>query len=550
MNKGIDDSLAAGADVEVIEDPAEVDAMIDEMIDNAERTAGREPQSRQAIGTSMEMPGCCATGFELTDQGNSFRLISRYGEDMRYTPGLGWLIWDGAQWNIDDLGQAIEFAKATARLIHDEATAVPKPGKGATKDEKAAYEFLVKALHGWAERSESITRTRALLDLAATDVAIAVSATNLDKDPWLLNVLNGTIDLRTGKLMPHTRADLLTMRAPIAYDAAAECPTWDAFLLKIMAGRQDMVDFMRRLVGSFLSGENRDQKLFMAYGDGSNGKGTFIRAVNGILGDYARTADVKTFLEASFDNDGSSHSEDVARLRSARFVAAEEANPNKRLNIGRLKNLTGGDRIVARRPHGLSFEFVPQFKILLAVNHKPDVPTTDYGTWRRVRLIPFVVRITEVERMADPGFETRLRLELPGILAWAVRGCLEWQEVGLAEPQEVIAATVEYKTEQDIMGSFIDEMCVLGPDHEVTSSALYRAYVTWSKDTGRHPLAQGNFGIRLMERGAGVESMRMGHDRTRGYRGIGLRIVLSGIDELYTVSSGDGAAQEKRQIVN
>lgn len=308
-------------------------------------------------------------------------------------------------------------------------------------------------------------------------------------------MVNGTVDLRTGELRPHRREDLITRLAPVEYDPDAEAPLWEAFLRRIMDGNEDLIRFLQRAVGYSLTGDTSEQCFFLLYGTGANGKSTFLEAIRAMLGDYAQQADFGTFLVQNRDGPRN----DVARLVGARFVSAVEVESGRRLSETLVKQLTGNDRVVARFLYREHFEFVPTFKLWLAANHKPVIRGADHAIWRRIKLIPFQVTIPPEDR--DRQLAARLRAELPGVLAWAVRGCLEWQQYGLGEPPEVTEATNEYRAEMDPLGPFFGERCVLHPNARAYAGELYAGYAAWCEQAGERPMSQREFGLRLQERG-------------------------------------------------
>jgi putative DNA primase/helicase len=418
-----------------------------------------------------------------TDLGNARRLVSGYGKDLRFCHETGkWLAWNGELWAADNSGIVDRFAKDTVRKIYLEAG-------GAVND--TGRESLAKH----ALKSEGEARLRAMITLAKTEPDIPVRISQLDADPWLLNCSNGTLDLRTGKLLSHFRGNLCTKQVTIAFDRHAKCPNWHAFLRRLMEDNPSLLPFLQRTIGYALTGSTREQVLFFLYGTGANGKSTFIETCRKLFGDYAQQADFDTFVTKKDDGPRN----DIARLKGARLVAAVEAAQGRRLAENVIKQVTGGDTVTARFLYHEHFEYLPQFKLFLVANHKPVVVGTDEAIWRRIRLVPFTVTVPPEER--DKELREKLLCELPGILAWAVRGCLEWQRDGLGEPEAVSTATADYRREMDVMADFIEEDCVLGEHETADAGLLYSTFQAWSEKNGEEVLTQKKFGTQLRERG-------------------------------------------------
>ena len=429
------------------------------------------PDARDMMQSTNPGPG------DLTDAGNADRLVKHYGELMRWVGDWGWLMWDGARWLRDKSGLVMRFAKKTARNIYREAA-------------EAGDDDRAKSLASWAGKSLNKTRLDAMLDLARSE--IPATPADFDADPMVLNLQNGMLDLRTGELQPHDPRQKVTKIAGTYYDPEATCPTWEAFLLRILV-EKDVIDFVQRAFGYTLTGMTVEQALFFLYGTGANGKSTFIRAILDILGEYGRQA-APQFLMM-----GDRHPTEIADLHGARFVATIEVEEGRRLAEVLVKQLTGGDRMKARFMRHDFFEFDPQHKIFLAANHKPVIRGTDYAIWRRIRMIPFGVTIPPAEQ--DPNLGDKLRAELPGILAWAVRGCLEWQRVGLAVPAKIKRATEEYQAEMDIIGQFLDERTITSDLISATSGELHAAYKAWCEEYGETSVGNARFSRLLEQRG-------------------------------------------------
>ncbi len=424
-----------------------------------------------------------ATTERETDLGNAQRLVRLHGHEVRYVRAWrAWLVWDGTRWARDETGQIVRRAKLTVKSIYAEAS----------RSEEAARS---KALASHAVRSESEAHIRAMISLAESEAEVAIRPQQLDSDAWLFNVLNGTIDLHTGVLRAASPRDLITKLAPVVYDPAAEAPLWSAFLTRIFRGRDDLIRFLQRATGYSLTGDTTEQCLLFCYGTGANGKTTLLELVAAMLGDYAARTDFGTFLERR----GNGPRNDIARLVGTRFAAANEMGEGQRLAEGLVKQLTGGDHISARFMYSEYFEFRPQFKLWLAANHKPTIRGTDNAIWRRIRLVPFDVTIPEEER--DTHLLERLRAELPGILAWAVQGCLDWQREGLGLPPAVKEATAGYRAEMDVLAGFLVDRCTVTPGSREDATPLYRAYKQWCDETGERAVSQKAFGTSLKERG-------------------------------------------------
>lgn len=440
-----------------------------------------------------------AEAFNTTDLGNSRRLIAWEGGDLRYCYPWGrWLVWTGCNWLVDVRGEVLKRAKVTVSRIYQEAAAA--------RDEETR-----KALAKHAMSSESERKIKAMVELAKPEVSILPE--ELDADPWKLNVLNGTVDLRSGKLLEHNRADLMTKVAPVEYHPMAPAPHWHEVLERVLPS-EEVRGFFKRLCGYALTGVVSEHVLPVLYGTGANGKSTVLNALLEALGDYGIQAAPDLLIAKR-----GSHPTELADLFGMRFVASIEVEDGRRFAESLVKQLTGGDRVRARRMRQDFWEFDPTHTVFLATNHKPEVRGTDNAIWRRIRLIPFTETISPDEQ--DKKLPEKLRAELPGIIAWAIEGCLEWQLDGLQAPEEVRQATGEYRSEMDVVGAFLNGCCVLGEDRTVSAADLYRAYSEWCKDTGEAQEKQRKFGSKLTER-RGLDRYRGGKTGGHMWRGIDL----------------------------
>ncbi len=434
--------------------------------------------------TPLRTPEAAADAFPLTDAGNAERFAARHGCTLRFVHRWGrWLLWDEQRWALDDRGEVRGLMVETARALFAEAALL----EDATARARLAKHALT------LERRDRIV---AALDLATSKPPIAVVPDELDRDPDLLNVPNGAIDLRSGKLLPHDPARLLSKLAPVPYEPAAEAPLWRAVLERVLPD-PEVRAYVQRAAGYSLTGNVSEHALFFCYGTGANGKSTFLETLREMLGEgeYAKAAQPDLLLAKRQDR----HPVERADLRGMRLVSTVEAGEERAWDGARVKELTGGDTISARLLYGGPFSFAPSHKFWVAANHKPRVAGSDLGFWRRVHLVPWTVTIPEEER--DLELRTKLRAELPGILRWAVEGCLEWRRIGLRPPPAVLAATREYRSHEDMIGAFVEERCLEKRDGRVDGAALYAVYRGWAERGGERPLTARAFGDALEERG-------------------------------------------------
>ena len=432
----------------------------------------------------------------LTDLGNAERFVDDHKRYARYCYQWGkWLIFNGTRWTVDRSGEVEHMMKETVRGIYAEA---------AMETDDAGR----KQINDHARRSEGRKHQTDALYLARSE--LAVRPEDIDRDPYLLNCANGTVDLRTGLLRPHAREDYITKLAPAHYDVSAEAPTFAAFLERILPSLE-LRQFVQAVIGYAAIGVNTEEMLPIFHGFGANGKSTLVNVVMEALGDYAQQA-APDLLMAKHR----SHPTELADLFGARFVAAVETDEGRRLNEGLVKQLTGRDKIKARRMNEDFWEFQPTHTPVLATNHKPEVRGTDHAIWRRLKLVPFDVQIPDKEQ--DKKLAEKLREELPGVLAWIVRGALIYQKVGLPEAERVTDATTGYREEMDTLAGFFADRCVIHPNASAGATRLYNAYKEWCDGGGETRLTQTRFGRQLRERGFNNKKTQ-----TVTWYGIGLR---------------------------
>lgn len=419
--------------------------------------------------------------YPLTDVGNSKRLLSLYEDKLLYHNEMKrWLVWKGTRWQVDNAQEVMVMAKKTIEKISEEISWL---------DDRERRKELEKH----QLRSQSLARLKAMVKL--TEPELSISPDQIDSDPWLLNCLNGTLELKNGNLQPHRSSDWITQIAPVKFNPKSACPNWEKFLNRIMDGNERLVNYLARAIGYSLTGSQKEQKLFLLIGEGANGKTTFLETIRDVLGDYAKSTPFQTLLRQT----SNAIRNDIARLKGARFVTATEPEKGARLSESVVKILTGEDKQTARFLYHEFFEFQGTFKVFLAANYKPQIEGKEHGIWRRLQIIPFKVRIPENEQ--DRDLKEKLLGEKEGILSWALRGLSKWNSEGLGTLPEIEEAVDEYKKEMDPVRDFLEECCILLEDQRVQSKDLYNAYRKWCKDNGERPVSQRALGIDLKRRG-------------------------------------------------
>jgi len=422
--------------------------------------------------------------YPLTDLGNSQRFVNLHKHRIRYCGNQKiWYIWNDIKWEQDNQNKIQELAKETANQMLQEALLISDSAKR-------------NELVNHAKKCQSKASINNLIDLANSHPDINVIDEDFDKDHFLLNVKNGTINLKTGKLLPHDPKNLITKFCNVEYDESATCPKFHGFIDYIFAGNHDLINYIQKLVGYCLTGSTEEQILPILYGNGNNGKSTFMQVIQGLFGDYAISADTTSFSASN----NSTIRCDLARMKEARVVLTTEFESNQHISEALIKRITGGESIECRKLYKDPFEYLPTFTILMATNHRPEIKGTDEGIWRRIHLIPFTVKIADKDRKKN--YAKELMKELPGILNWALEGCLKWQREGLEKPSPVKAATTDYRNDMDELGEFLKVVCNVSDEARILSSELYAAYTSWCESNGiRVPQKNRSFSLKLKERG-------------------------------------------------
>ena len=426
------------------------------------------------------------------DHGNAERLIALLGKDLRYChPFRKWLVWDGKRWAVDQTDQARKLAK------------------------RAMLELMRQAIEAGNQKAETFARgsldaRRITNALAMAECEIYVKPADLDGDPYLLNFINGTVDLRTGELSQHRRENLITKLIHYEYRSEAACPRWLAFLDQIMGGGPDageveldraqrLCDYLQRAFGYSLTGYTIEKVVFVLFGAGDNGKSTMLSTVRQLVEEYSALLQVDTLMVRQESNNTQA---DLADLRGARFVQTSETEEGQRLAQGKLKRITQGmGKIKAVRKYENPIEFAETHKLWMDTNRKPTIKDADdRATFSRLHPIPLLVRIPKAQ--IDRDMPRKLLEEAEGILAWAVEGAKLWHESGLSKPPEVQAANEKWRSEMDQVGRFIGERCLTGKELSALSSTLYAEYKQWTAISGEeHVISQKAFGTKLADPG-------------------------------------------------
>lgn len=440
--------------------------------------------------------------YHHTDVGNADRFVARWGKEVRWCgPLRRWFVWDGRRWAEDRAERVTDCAKLVARMLYSEAGDETDPARR-------------RELDAWARSSEHVARITAMTKLAKPDLAVLPEA--LDRDPWLLNVLNGTVDLRTGELRPHNPADLITKLAPVEYNPDATDPILDRFLADTTGGDKDFEAFLQRFAGYCLTGDVSEEVFVLVLGPSTTGKSTFVQSLLATLGDYAVKAQFDTFLER---RDPGAPRSDLVALRGARLVAAVETAATRQLAEPIVKELVGGDTITVSPKYAGPVSFKPTCKLVLAANEPPKMSAKDDALWRRARMIPF----TQVVSAPDPTIKAHLSKPNPALLAWAVRGCLAWQRQRLGTCEAVTTGTFTLRQSMNPLLEFVKDRCALGDKLEVTAGELRYAYETWCVEMGERPVGGKAWGRSLEALGGRSAQRRIAGRVTKIWTGIGLR---------------------------
>lgn len=430
-----------------------------------------------------------------------------------------WYIYDGKRWKEDVIKEIYRLAdeftvKMKDSLTNnledtikkeynlDNITNIEEKEKVMIKREKFRNE-QTQAITKRIKKARNVTGKKAFLTEAQSKLPLPINTTDFDTDKMILNVQNGVLNLKTGELNPHSPDLLLSKICAANYNTNAKCSKWLEFLNVIFNRDEELIKFIQKMVGYTLTGSTKEQCLFFLYGDGSNGKSVFTEIIAHIMGDYAINIQADSLMTKMYTN-SSGPNDDIARLVNARLVTSSEPNEGSRLDEGLIKQLTGGDKVTARRLRASFFDFRPDFKLFISSNHKPYIRGTDIGIWRRLKVIPFLVLIPPEKQ--DKNLKNKLLEESDGILTWAIEGLKMYLKEGLQSPQSVKVATEEYKVEMDVIGRFLEEVTEESEESRISSSHLYQDYCKWADGYNVYKMTATKFGLEMNKRYRKIKS--------------------------------------------
>lgn len=459
-------------------------------------------------GVAMTLPERRA----MSEFGNAERMLDRYGDGLRYVPELEcWYNWTGTYWRRAASVELEHLAKETVRALPEEAHDID------SDDARTAFLKFCAA----SQRARMVDN---MVRLAQSDPRVVVSVSDLDRHAYLLGVGNGAVDLRTGALVPPSPDSYITTITSIEYDPSASAPLFEQTVADVFFNNREMIQFFQRLIGYSLLGCPNEDVLVIPHGSGSNGKSTVLGVIREVLGAHARMASADTFLASrSQGSTAGGPREDVLRLRGARFVYVSEPEEGSELREGLIKSMTGGEALPARGIHAkATVEVQPTWTVFMPTNHRPIVKGDDHGIWRRLMLVPFTRNFDhDLTIEKDAKRADKLRAEAVGVLAWCVRGALEYQRLGLAAPTDVRQAREEYRSDMDLLEEWIGECCNLSEVAVDSNTRLWASWASFAQERGelRYIASSKSLARRLAQRG--FESLKdCSGVRGRGMRGL------------------------------
>lgn len=422
---------------------------------------------------------------QFTDMTNTTYFVKSFGDRVRYCKQWKkFLVWNGKKWEIDENGEVENLVNDMVRDLYKVSPEI--------KNIQLRLDF-----ESHVKKTESLRRRKALIESVSMQREIKLPPGAFDRDTYLFNCKNGSLHLDTGAFTEHRQEDYSTKCSNFVYDIHAKCPTWERFLLQIMNQNTELIKYIQKVMGYTMTSLTNEQCMFILWGSGANGKSTFLNTLSNLFGDYAEHTFAETFMKKNTETINN----DIARLRAIRFVSTSETEQGKRLSESLVKQVTGDDNLTARFLYGEYFSFKPEFKIFMATNHKPGIKGNDFGIWRRIRLIPFTVKIPENQR--DKALQEKLEAENSGIFNWLIQGYLMWRNEGLTPPERVKAATDEYQNDMDTVGQFLKDCFDIDASgySKVSNTVMYKMYGRWCSVNNEKVCSQKYLAMRLQEKG-------------------------------------------------
>lgn len=475
--------------------------------------------------------------FQHTDVGNSNRIKERFGNMAKFVKEIGWIFYRHGKWSTDT-GES-DAMRMAQQMVCD-----------ISKEKDFVEDDYKMPIVKWCKQSQSYNHVVGALKLSASK--LTVSSDIFDTNPLFLNCKNGIVDLKSGKKLEHDFKHFITKQIDIDYDPKAKCPVWERFLKDVFLEDISMIDFVQKAIGYSFTGKTTEQCIFILFGNGSNGKSTFLDILQFIAGDYF----ARTKAEALMQKDKNSGDANpyIASLFGSRFVTASEVGVQGILNESLIKEMTGDDKIAVRFLHKNPFTFTPQFKLWLATNYKPDIRGNDDGIWRRIKIIPFNAKFYDENDADAPANCVRkdkmlllkLKAESKGILNWIIKGAIKWAEVGgtgLFIPEKIQQATLDYRKEMDILGNFAEDCCDISLERNCSCDDLYKVYRRWCLESGHYAITKNKFGRKMHDKGFG--SCYVGS--SKGYTGIDITDTKRSYYELYRNDCDNNYVKEPQQ---
>ena len=422
------------------------------------------------------------------DMGMAQRFLDQLPHSFLYSmTDKMWYAYNGSYWEQDNQGLIEKAADEVINNLKNESLVIQDDA-----DKDKAQQAWQKFIKGERSRSSKVNMINEIKHL------VPVLHSQWDKEKMMLNTPSGYIDLTNGTLHDHDYKKMFTQETGVDYTEKVDCPLWIEFLNQTFQNDQELIHFIQKIVGYSLTGSNAEQVMFILFGNGRNGKSVLLNIIKYISGSYAKTMNATTIMQ-KHNNSGQGPTSDIARLEGARLVVSSEANEGDRIDESLIKQMTGGDTLVARYSYGRDFEFDPVFKLWMATNHMPKIYGTDEGIWRRLIIIPFTHTVKKEN--IDKNLEDKLKAESMGILKWAIDGAMMWQREGLNPPEVIKQASQDYRKEMDVIEAFISESCVVGDEFKVKASELFDAYKKWANETNNwEGMSNTKFGMEISKR--------------------------------------------------